>query len=629
MRKTRLRALLCLMLSLALLASGCAPASPPDTDATESSGASDITVYVLDKDVTASSGFFETDMVRLCTTLQGLLNRDYKDTGVLLYQDLDESDLFWLEYMRGDGKFLNGSKLVRLTTRKEFFETFLPQITQLGIILWDPEVPATSNVASTICGVDGYLPVKNDTSEDSLHSYLLESGVPVRQSLVGMFTGEGTLPDTDIKSTGSAKNDAYLWAMEKYMSETSYTQIAYTLDGAGTVPGNPIYEKAEGKDARYNAIYSHDYYIMKKMFFFDLTIVDTEAPCDDPKQKLGTDRQTVEDILTYMYYRANGEMIQLLGFPPWWMKYTTFLGHGRTEPVTLEWAFTEFITGYNCVKEADAAHPAWMTNGSVYTSYPLSKEKYENNRPDSIPSYDPDTYYFTFYMGDYDSSAWLKTHVANFWQDGARGTLPLMWGFNPNLSDRVPMVWEYVMENLSENDYIVSGDSGAGYVIPSALIDPDLREFPDGTQAWIDYNKPYFDRFSLDSVGFIINGNNRVSRDIMEMYNKIAPAGSFHNDSTLPLTIYKDTPYIYLQNGIDPNSDGVEGVMFGHIDAMKDRSSFTAFRTICQSPSDVKKCVDNFIEYAQRRDKSHKYVCVDPYTLFELAKQSGQGNVIK
>ena len=53
-------------------------------------------------------------------------------------------------------------------------------------------------------------------------------------------------------------------------------------------------------------------------------------------------------------------------------------------------------------------------------------------------------------MGDYDSSAWLKTHVANYWQDTARGTLPLNWGFNPNLSDRVPMVWDYVMENCRQ-----------------------------------------------------------------------------------------------------------------------------------------------------------------------------------
>ena len=74
-----------------------------------------------------------------------------------------------------------------------------------------------------------------------------------------------------------------------------------------------------------------------------------------------------------MYDRSGGEMVQLLGFPPWWMKYTTFHDNGNVEPVTLEWAFTQFITSYNCVKEADAAHPAWMSNASLYTQYKALK----------------------------------------------------------------------------------------------------------------------------------------------------------------------------------------------------------------------------------------------------------------
>ena len=57
-------------------------------------------------------------------------------------------------------------------------------------------------------------------------------------------------------------------------------------------------------------------------FFFDLTVYDKEAPIDDPNQPLGTDRETFKKILRRRYNRANGEIGQLLGFPPWWMKYT-------------------------------------------------------------------------------------------------------------------------------------------------------------------------------------------------------------------------------------------------------------------------------------------------------------------
>ena len=55
-------------------------------------------------------------------------------------------------------------------------------------------------------------------------------GVEVKMSLVGMF-GEAKLgtkiKGTDIDSTGSAKCDAYMWAIEKYMEETN-PELAYT-----------------------------------------------------------------------------------------------------------------------------------------------------------------------------------------------------------------------------------------------------------------------------------------------------------------------------------------------------------------------------------------------------------------
>ena len=591
------------------------------------------TIYIIAKGMNNLAGFWETDVVRLYTCLQGLLNRRYAEgeSNLLVYQDFDESDQFWLSYMMGPGKTFEGFNTVTLATADELWDFLMPFIKEYGIVLWDPEVPATSNVASTICGVEGYLPVKYDESPDSLYSFLVKNGVEAKMSLVGMFDGEpGTkIAGTDIQSSGSAKCDAYLWALEKYMDSCSNTHIAYTLDGAGTVPTNVIYQKAEGTDSRYNQIPSHDYYIYHKMFFFDLTPTKQQRPCDDPDQPPNTDRKTLELILQTMYDRSGGEMVQLLGFPPWWMKYTTFRGHSNVEPTQLEWAFTQLITTYNCVKEADAAHPAWMSNGSFYTQFKLSRETYENTRPAEKLTFDEDTVYWTIYLGDYDSSAWLKKHVPNFWGDNARGTLPLNWAFNPNLSDRVPMVWEYVMENLTPNDYIISGDSGAGYVFPSALIDTRLRALPSAADKWVDYNEPYFKRFNLDIVGFIINGTNPVTPEVMEMYNKIAPVGSMHNDRSKRLTIYKGVPYLYLQNGIDPMGADTPKEMYNFISSnLQSGINFAAFRTICNSPSQIAHCVSEFSKYAETKDKRHNYVYVDIYTFFDLVRQSGQGKII-
>ena len=105
-----------------------------------------------------------------------------------------------------------------------------------------------------------------------------------------------------------------------------------------------------------------------------------------------------------------------------------------------------------------------------------------------------------------------------------------MWAFNPNLSDRVPMIFEYVYENKTELDYFLTGDSGAGYVMPTMLSDMNL---------WLDYNRPYLDKFDMDIVGFIINSKPLTMRE-MEAYAEIFPHGAFHNDSSKYLTILND-----------------------------------------------------------------------------------------
>lgn len=560
------------------------------------------------------------DIVRLISSLQGRYNKEADKNGGYIYWDEDNQDKFWLEYISTEGKLLGGLPQEKITNWDQFWTTFGDYVLASGIVLWDPDVPATANVAATICSVEGYLPVRYNTEENSLYQWLKAKGVPVKADLVLKFDGTGTIPDTTIPSTGSAKCDAYLWAMDQYMDRCSSTMLAYVLDGASCVPGNPIYEAAEGRNPRYNQLYSHDYYIYNECFFIDLTCTADELPCDDPTQPMGTDAKTLRTILSTMSERNNGKMTKLMGFPPWYMKYTTFRGHSeKIEPVTLEWNFVDVLSEYNFVKEADAAHPAWMTNASVYCQYQLSQTKYTNNKSqDETLTFDKKTRYFTIYMGDYDSSAWLKEKIPTFFEDGARSRYSLMWGFNPNLSDRVPMIFDYVYENLGD-DCIVTGDSGAGYVVPSLLADLD---------EWVTFNEPYMEKFDMDIVGFIINTTHPMTKEIFAAYAEIAPVGSFHNDSSKRLTIYNDeTVFMHLQNGIDPAQSSTPATMYEYMNA-SNATNFAAFRTVVQSPTAVANCIDAFLDYANAINDGYTYEYVDPYTLFRLALESGQGTHI-
>lgn len=563
--------------------------------------------------------YMEQDFIRLVVCLQGKINADFENTRFVVHLNNDEKDAFWLKYMREDGNFYSDYQLNLVRTEKDFWDVFLPYIKQYGMVLWDPAVPATANVASTVCGVDGFLPVKYDTAENSLYTKLTELGVETKLSLVDKFTGEGTIPDTSVPSSGSTKCDAYLWALELYMDRCSTELLAYTLDGAGCVPGSTTYEGAESTSAFYNSIFNHDYFVMNRAFCFDLLCTEKDIPFDDPKQKKGTDYNTLCKILQAAYDRANGEFTRVVGFPPWWMKYTRFLNRGKTPEVTLEWAFAQLVTTYNCVLEADCAHPCCMTNASMYAYYPL-EAKYENNRPTQKLTFDKKTRYFTVYVGDYDSSAWLKYVIPDFYTDSARGSIPLAWGFNPNLSKRIPMVFDYVYKNKTENDYFVTGDSGAGYINPGALFQGNGgRTLPSAGDAWVKYNEPFLKQFDMDICGFILNGALRFDRDVYNLYNQITPTGAFSNNS-MRLVTFRGTPITGMRDYTNKEE---------FYDYMQDRVNFSVCRTIRVSPTQIEKTVNDILAYANGKNDGYTYCYVDPYTFFDLIVQSGQGRAIR
>lgn len=605
--------------------------SPDMSFKVSTSGLTPKTLYrVTHRVFEGMENLYEKDAARLICSLQGLINRDYETNGnILVYVINDHLDDFWLDYIMGEGKSFHHLALKDLNSFEEFLEIFREIICSCGMILWDENVPATANVAATVCGLEGYLPVKYDENDDSLYNQLKKSGVPEKQSLVGLFGKDGSVD----MGSGSAKCDAYLWAMDKYFDRCSSRYIAYVLDGASCSRTSPCYNPQSPSNVFSNCIYNHDYYIARRCFFFDLTCYDKEAPIDDPNQRLGTDRETFIKILRRRYDRANGEIGQLLGFPPWWMKYTKDSGTGGVIATVLEWDCVCLGSAFNLAKEADAAHPCSMPNASAYCNYKSHVKEYRWPRPKERLKFDKNTKYFTIYGGDYDSAAWLRNHVCNFFShENARGSLPINWAFNPNLSERAPMVFDYVYENMTDNDFFVAGDSGAGYVIPYGLTaECDYRENPPAIFEWAEYSKPYYERFDYDITGFIINGNETVTNEIMAAFNRISPKGSFHNSLKRPLTVYNGTPYLHLQNEVSGKPDRIEAslpVMYEYMSDYMGKFNFSGYRTVCDSPDETKQLVERFIAYAKEHDPRFEYKYVDIHTFFDLVLQSGQGDII-
>ena len=79
---------------------------------------------------------------------------------------------------------------------------------------------------------------------------------------------------------------------------------------------------------------------------------------------------------------------------------------------------------------------------------------------------------------------------------------------------RFPVIYKYLYETKTRNDFFISGDSGAGYLNPTLLI-PDKKTgkrggsnvTESGAEDWIAWNQYWYSKFDLSFTGFLINGD--------------------------------------------------------------------------------------------------------------------------
>ena len=123
----------------------------------------------------------------------------------------DQSDGFWLKQMRNGGATSILKKTKQLANMDAFWETFKEQLKSCGMVLWDPDVPATANVAVTVCGTDGYLPVMEG---GAVYEKACRLSALKLLNLCDKFTGvEGTkIPDTDVMSS-EVRNATHIFGL--------------------------------------------------------------------------------------------------------------------------------------------------------------------------------------------------------------------------------------------------------------------------------------------------------------------------------------------------------------------------------------------------------------------------------
>jgi len=583
------------------------------------------------------------DHTYLLSSLQGLVNREDPRLYIFLMgaesagkdafwlQRLPAStptlDQYWLRYLAEEDGWLANTRVQKVADLGSLMRIFQNEVS--GLVVYDEKVPSTSCVASTVAGVENLLCVRYDSSPDSLYQWLTSDSsgpkLPVKVWLVNrdgssLFTGRGTIPDSSTPSTGSAKCDAYIWAKEKYLdtSKCNPREMAYYVDAfwlqkpQGYVPDHMLS--------------NHDYFIARKGFFFDLSPWGDEAPNDDPHQPVGTDQKTLQVILRSAWNQSKGSaMVYIGGFPPFNRKYSMMAG-GKHEPVATEWRYAAIISCFDGYMVADTpGNIGDMANASVYQHYPL-----QDSYPQQLPTIDDlkakgyitaegkvaPKFYAAPYVGDYDSTAWIYQRIPDMWSDPARGSIPLGWAFNPNLSDRFGPGMAYVRKNKSANDFFVAGDSGAGYLNPMYLVKPrKWSNLPSGLDVWTRHCQKYFKLWDLSITGFIIEGEAPpTSGKVLDAYTNFSQNG-VGLQYVKGWGVHKGMSHIYVEEGIQYHTPEESAARLLRLVKTK-RPDFLYFRTILMTPSEHKKLFDAVKSSPKGKDVEF----VDPYTLFLLIK---------
>ena len=211
------------------------------------------------------------EYAHLLGVLSGLANRN----APRLFTIYSYTDLRWQSYMNSidwpqDANYTLVECIVDLT--KHLADDIK------GVALYDPRVPATSNLAATASGVYNLIPICYRPVPSSLYSQLVADGpkLPINISFVNMFTGN---------ITGSAKADAYIWAAEHFLDTNlaDGTYMGYYIDKWWSQAPKASTALSE------NLGLNQDWVIKNRGFIFDLSPWDDEAPNDDPNQPIGAD----------------------------------------------------------------------------------------------------------------------------------------------------------------------------------------------------------------------------------------------------------------------------------------------------------------------------------------------------
>jgi hypothetical protein len=325
------------------------------------------------------------------TTLQGLVNRQQPQIFLLF----DRFDELWLEWLRERGDVQE----IRWVGTEQLYERFLPAVK--GLVVTDPDLPGSVNIATMLAGIQGWL--------------------PVTPRLLPLFD----LPIAmDLRGRWKKNIDAYRWFYSNYAGQMS-DRVCACLD-----PG--VFELRD--------------YIAE----FRVPLVWVSGPQDAERSKAASPAE--EEQFARELFLKLPPNIPCLG---WWDHgQAGEEGIGEGDGVTLASQCGKFqvCSGWDGLCRA-------FSNLSVHsgTSATFQQKVYPP------PPLDKKVY-FTYTRTDGDGPNFWRQAYRKLWSDPDHGKVPVGWQLGPTAYDLIPDVLDYFYRHATSGDVFVNALTGVGYI---------------------------------------------------------------------------------------------------------------------------------------------------------------------
>lgn len=126
--------------------------------------------------------------------------------------------------------------------------------------------------------------------------------------------------------------------------------------------------------------------------------------------------------------------------------------------------------------------------------------------------------YVAFILSDGDNLQYVEHLMRKLWSNPDRGAVPMGWTLSPAMLDAMPGALNYYHQTATDNDNLISGPSGYGYVYPNNFPDQNtLNQFVIKTE---DYNKRA--GFRVLTVWNTITGG--INQNVGESFATYAPS---------------------------------------------------------------------------------------------------------